>query len=223
MNTITGFLGGMPGANGNPATGLMSLILMIVGGVAGKKSIFWVRPNMRGSMSSKRGMVMDKKTGLVRIFTPNVYIRPPWIYQMEVVPVIVRNDEIKATAMSLATVTERSQKLNVTAMARWKVDDRWVYPYLASAWVVDDVGEFARGAMSKALGRAIEHMPASAITVESLFTEAALPISHKLIEHGAVWLDLFISENAPTDAEVQASAIDRLTTAVHHLLSILKK
>ena len=124
--------------------------------------------------------------------------------------------------MSTPTETERSQKVIVKAMGRWQVDTAGQNPYLASTWEVDDVGEYARGTMSYAIKWAIVSNPASVINQADLYAICE-PIVHDLmLEHGAVWINLFDSENALADSEIQANAFHRLASVVDDFVATLR-
>ena len=203
----------VPLANGNPFMGVVNVLLTVVLGAFGKGSLHWVRDYERMVMTRPRGMVEDKKTGLVRVFSPGLVVRPAFMYTSEKVHIRNRTDDIVIEVMRPGE-DGRTEKWKLSATAKWYVNKELDYPYRACPWLIEDLGEFVRGAIADGL---ITYLEEAAVnqrggTIHSnrIFSACEPGTKAKLEEHGVVWSDLLIREHALSDPEVMGLSIRRI-------------
>lgn len=219
--------GSVPFANGNPFTGILNLILAGVFGAFGKGSVHWVRDYERGVMTRPKGMLRDKKTGKVRTFQPGLVIRPAWFFTFEAVNIRIRTDQIVVKVMRPTFDAEghidHREKWEYAATARWKVNPEGEFPYLASKFYVDDLGEFFRGAIQDAISEYLERTVVSMDIDSNLIFDACVTEAQaELDKHGITWTELLRNDNTLNDAEIQGSAIRRVAKAFEKFVAYLQ-
>lgn len=215
MGTITEIFGSVPFANGNPFTGILNLVLAVVLGAFGKGSVHWVRDYERMVMTRPRGMLMNKDTGLVRVFRPGLVIRPAFLFTAAKVNIRIRTDLVHVKVMR---PTEDGQigKWEYAATARWRVNPEGQFPYFASEFYVDDVGEFARGAIQSAISNYLENttVTLSELDTAGIYNACLESAQEELDKHGITWTELLPNDNTLADAEIQGNALRRVATAI---------
>lgn len=217
MDTLSGIFGSVPFANGNPFTGILNLVFAVILGAFGKGSIHWVRDYERVVMTRPKGMLLDKKTGLVRVFCPGLVIRPAFLFTAAKVNIRIRTDLVHLKVMR-PTDNGQIGKWEYAATARWRVNPEGEFPYFASEFYVDDVGEFARGAIQGAISNYLEN---TAVTMSELDTAgiycACLESAQReLDKHGITWTELLPNDNTLADAEIQGNALRRVANAIEY-------
>ncbi len=215
MGSITDIFGSVPLANGNPFTGILNLVLAVLLGAFGKGSVHWVRDYERMVMTRPRGLLMDKKTGLVRVFQPGLVIRPAFLFTVTKVNIRIRTDIVNVKVMR-PTADDQIEKWEYAATARWKINPEGEFPYLASEFYVDDVGEFARGAIQAAISNYLENTAATLTDLDTagIYSACLESAQDELDKHGITWTELLPNDNTLADAEIQGNALQRVARAI---------
>lgn len=215
MGSITDIFGSVPLANGNPFTGILNLVLAVLLGAFGKGSVHWVRDYERMVMTRPRGLLMDKKTGLVRVFQPGLVIRPAFLFTVTKVNIRIRTDIVNVKVMR-PTADNQIEKWEYAATARWKINPEGEFPYLASEFYVDDVGEFARGAIQAAISNYLENTAATLTDLDTagIYSACLEGAQEELDKHGITWTELLPNDNTLADAEIQGNALQRVARAI---------
>lgn len=219
MKSITDIFGSVPLANGNPFTGILNLLLAVLLGAFGKGSVHWVRDYERMVMTRPKGMLLDKNTGRVRVFTPGLVIRPAFLYTAAKVNIRTRTDQIAVKVMRPTGEHDR-QKWEYAATARWRVNSEGDFPYFASEFYVDDVGEFARGAIQGAISHYLENATVMAeLDTAGIYAACLESAQQELNKHGITWTELLPNDNTLADAEIQGSALRRVAKSIENFIS----
>jgi regulator of protease activity HflC (stomatin/prohibitin superfamily) len=215
VGSITDIFGSVPLANGNPFTGILNLVLAVLLGAFGKGSVHWVRDYERMVMTRPRGLLMDKKTGLVRVFQPGLVIRPAFLFTVTKVNIRIRTDIVNVKVMR-PTADDQIEKWEYAATARWKINPEGEFPYLASEFYVDDVGEFARGAIQAAISNYLENTAATLTDLDTagIYSACLESAQDELDKHGITWTELLPNDNTLADAEIQGNALQRVARAI---------
>ena len=217
MGSITDIFGSVPLANGNPFTGILNLVLAVLLGAFGKGSVHWVRDYERMVMTRPKGLLMDKNTGLVRVFKPGLVIRPAFLFTVAKVNIRIRTDLVNVKVMR-PNSDFQIEKWEFAATARWKINPDGEFPYLASEFYVDDVGEFARGAIQAAISNYLENAAVSIVDLDTagIYRACLESAQEELDKHGIVWTELLPNDNTLADAEIQGNALRRIAIAIEH-------
>lgn len=219
MGAITDILGSVPLANGNAFTGILNLLLAVLLGAFGKGSVHWVRDYERMVMTRPKGMLLDKSTGRVRVFAPGLVIRPAFLYTAAKVNIRTRTDQVNVKVMRPTSDHER-EKWEYAATARWRVNSEGDFPYFASEFYVDDVGEFARGAIQGAISHYLENAEVSAeLDTAGIYAACLDEAQHELDKHGITWTELLPNDNTLADAEIQSTALRRVAKSIDRFVN----
>lgn len=194
--------------------GMILSVLAGGGGIAAAvKSFRWARPYERIVVTSPKGLVYDKKNPTqVREFRGFVF-RPIGFYRMVVVNIRDRLDQILLDGVMRPTESDHREKWKLSATIEWHVKEGLVYS--ACEWQVDDIGEFARGMIQRAI---LEHLEANPVTMDlntaGIFEACEEHIRADLLDHGVAWTKLMVNQNALADSEIQGSAIRKVAKAL---------
>lgn len=212
----------------------MNWIGMVISAVLGggtiaalARSFRWPRPYERVIVTGPRNLVRDKQTGRVREYTGFIF-RPVGFYRMELVNIRDRTDLISlegvmrpALDQSHPETQDHREKWQLSATAKWHIEEGFVY--FASVWMLDDIGEFARGKIQDAILTYLEDNPVTMdLNTAEIFAGCEPGVRDALKEHGVVWTDLMVNKNALADAEIQGKAIRRVAKSVERLAEVIQ-
>ncbi len=197
--------------------GWIAGILGGAGGVAAFfKSFRIVREYERGVVTRWRKVVRDSDPGPdsdgAKEYTGFLF-RPLGAYRIEVVNVEERNDSINLDGIERLTRDGEREKWQLSATIKSRVTPGYVFS--ASTWKLDDLGEFARGAISSAIQSYLERTPVEDCSRSDLiYVPCESEARAGLLEHGVTWTKLMVNHFARSDAEVQAQAIRKIGNVV---------
>lgn len=190
--------------------GMLAGILGGAGGIAAFfKSFRIVREYERGVVTRWSKVVRDPNAGPnsdgAMEYTGFVF-RLVGAYRIEVLNIEERNDSITLEGIERRTATGDREKWQLSATIKSRVTPGYVYS--ATVWKLDDIGEFARGAISGAIQSYLENTPVdNCFQSDQIFERCEEEARTKLLEHGITWTRLMVNHFARSDAEIQGQAI----------------
>lgn len=196
---------------------------LAAGGLAAgiAKSFRWARPYERIVVTGPKGLIWDEKNNHVREYVGFIF-RPLGLYRMSLVNVRSRIDNILLDGVMRPTYDGHRERWHFAGAAEWRVKEGYVY--LACEWYIDDIGEFARGMIQRAILSYLESVPVSMdLDTATIFNACNTEeVSKELLKHGVEWMGLMPNTHALADSEIQGQAIRRIAKAIERWVSALR-